>query len=288
MKLATFEAAGSESFGAVVGDGIVDLGARLGPDCRALIDLLRHDKMAAAASIVDKTEPDFALGDVRLCRPVPYPEKIICIGVNYADRDAEYGDKSPPQSYPSVFMRSPDSLVAHSDTILRPPESEQLDYEAEIGIIIGKPGRRIDKADYRDHIAGLTCVNEGTLRDWLRHGKFNVTQGKNFAASGAVGPWMVSVDEFADLDSVAVESRVNGEVRQKDTSANMIFGFAYLLACLSQFMELKPGDLIATGTPTGAGIWFDPPRFLKAGDVVEIEVGGVGVLANPVADEVVD
>jgi 5-carboxymethyl-2-hydroxymuconate isomerase len=161
----------------------------------------------------------------------------------------------------------------------------QLDYEGEIAIVIGKSGRRIAQADALSHIAGLTCLNEGTIRDWVRHGKFNVTQGKNWDASGAIGPWLVTADEFADMDSLTVTTRVNGEVRQHDTTARLMFPFSRLIHYVSTWTTLVPGDVIATGTPTGAGVRFDPPRFLARGDVVQVEVSGVGVLENRVADE---
>jgi 5-carboxymethyl-2-hydroxymuconate isomerase len=222
---------------------------------------------------------------VALESPIPFPEKILCIGVNYGDRNAEYKDGSDAAKYPSLFVRSPGSLVGHGANILRPPESEQLDYEAEIVIVIGKAGRRIPKENFKDHIAGISIMNEGTIRDWLRHAKFNVTQGKNFVASGSIGPWMVTADEFEDFDNLRVQSRVNGETRQDDTTQNMIFDFEYLLNYLSTFYELKPGDVIATGTPVGAGTHMDPKTWLVPGDVLEIEVSGVGILRNTIADE---
>jgi 5-carboxymethyl-2-hydroxymuconate isomerase len=175
--------------------------------------------------------------------------------------------------------------VGHGAKLVRPPESEQLDYEGEIGIIIGKGGRRISEDTADSHIAGLTCVNEGTIRDWTKHGKFNVTQGKSWEASGSIGPWMVTSDEFPGFGDVKVTTRVNGEQRQHDTTANLMFPFRTLIRYISTWTKLKPGDVIVTGTPIGAGIRFTPPRFLKAGDVVEVEVSGVGILSNTVADE---
>jgi 5-carboxymethyl-2-hydroxymuconate isomerase len=182
-------------------------------------------------------------------------------------------------------MRTPGSLVGHLQPIVRPPESTQFDYEGEIAIIIGKPGRRITEDRAHDHIAGLTVLQEGSVRDWMRHGKFNVTQGKNFDRSGAVGPWMVTADEFDGYDRLTVTTRINGAQRQHDSTANLLFSFTYLIRYLSTFMTLKTGDIITTGTPTGAGARFDPPRFLVPGDTVEVEVPGVGVLRNHVVDE---
>lgn len=222
-----------------------------------------------------------------LLPPVTAPEKILCIGVNYANRNAEYKDGSEAPKNPSVFIRFPDSFTGHNQPLIRPPESQQLDYEGEIVVVIGKRGRRIKREEAFDHIAGLTIMNEGTLRDWVRHAKFNVTQGKNFVHSGSMGPWMVTADEFSAeaLTDMRVTTRVNGEVRQNDTTANMMFPIAFIIEYLSTFCELKPGDVIATGTPNGAGARFDPPIYLKPGDVVEVEVEGVGLLMNGVEDE---
>jgi 5-carboxymethyl-2-hydroxymuconate isomerase len=167
-----------------------------------------------------------------------------------------------------------------------PPESEQLDYEGEIVIVIGKEGRRIPEDKAHQHIAGLTIMNEGSVRDYLRHAKFNVTQGKNFAKSGALGPWMVAADELDPMSELRVTTCVNGDQRQDDTTDSLMFPFRYLISYLSTFYHLKPGDIIATGTPNGAGARFDPPKYLKDGDVVEVEVPGIGVLRNTVETEV--
>jgi len=224
---------------------------------------------------------------LRLSPPLAIPGNIFCVGVNYRDRNAEYRDASDAPKYPSIFMRTPGSLVGDGEPLLRPPESEQFDYEGEIVLVIGKTGRRIPRERALAHIGGLTCGNEGSLRDWMRHGKFNVTQGKNFERSGAIGPWLVTADEFKGFDDLHVETRINGEVRQRDTTANLAFPFDYLIAYISTFAQLSPGDVIFTGTPTGAGARFDPPRWLRAGDVVEVEVEGVGTLRNTVTDEAV-
>jgi 2-keto-4-pentenoate hydratase/2-oxohepta-3-ene-1,7-dioic acid hydratase in catechol pathway len=285
VKLLSFEADGRSSFGAVDGNNVIDLGPRM-KDINGLQDLLDPQSQARAAEAAKGATADFTLDQIRYLRPIRYPEKIVCIGVNYANRGAEYNDDSVP-TYPSVFLRSPETLVGHNEPLLVPPESVQLDYEAEIAIIIGEGGRRIPKENALDHIAAVTCLNEGCIRDWMRHGKFNVTQGKNFDACGSVGPWMVTADEFAaGYDNMRVTGRVNDEVRQDDTTANIIFDFTFLINYVSTWTSLKKGDIISTGTPTGAGARFDPPKWLKAGDSVEIEVEGVGILRNPVIDEV--
>ena len=237
---------------------------------------------------IDEAAATLALEDVTLLPPILAPEKIMCIGVNYANRNAEYKDNSADPKFPSVFIRTPDSFTGHESNLIRPPESPQLDYEGEIVVIIGKGGRRIKRENAYEHIAGLTIMNEGTIRDWVRHAKFNVTQGKNFVHSGSVGPWMVTADQFTanDYENMHVTTHVNGEQRQHDTTANMMFPIDYIISYLSTFTILKPGDVIATGTPNGAGARFDPPRFLAPGDVVEVTVEGVGKLSNGIEDEV--
>ena len=286
MKLVSFSRDGRESFGAIRGDAIVDLGHHFGGQFTGLRDLLTHDALEGARAIAESAPADVAVNTIRFLPTIPSPDKIICIGVNYAQRNAEYKDASELPKYPSVFLRTPGSLVGHLEPIHRPPESAQLDYEGEITIVIGKAGRRIREQDAHQYIAGLTVMNEGTVRDWLRHGKFNVTQGKNFNASGALGPYLVTCDELGDpCADREVRTWVNGELRQHDSTARLMFPFRRLVAYLSTFMRLLPGDIIATGTPTGAGIHHTPPRFLVPGDTVTVEVDHVGTLRNPIIDE---
>jgi len=282
MKFITYSHQGKASYGIISGDAIVDLGQRLGGNLRQLIS---SGDMEKAMNLAASSNGDIALADVSYLPTIADPEKIICIGVNYANRNAEYRDNSNDPDYPSVFMRTPDSLTGHQQPLIRPPESPQLDYEGEIVIVVGKTGHRIEEKDALSHIAGLTIMNEGTIRDWVRHAKFNVTQGKNFVHSGSLGPWMVSADEFSSYENLWVTTRVNGEVRQHDTTANLMFPFAYLISYLSTFFVLKPGDIISTGTPNGAGARFDPPKYLVPGDIVEIEVPGIGTLSNGITDE---
>jgi len=225
---------------------------------------------------------------VTILPPITTAEKYFCIGVNYANRNAEYKDGSEAPKNPSVFMRSRESFVGHGQYIERPPESHQLDYEGEIVVIIGKEGRRIKRENARDHIAGLCVMNEGTLRDWVRHAKFNVTQGKNFEKSGALGPWMVPLTDDIDLTDLKIQTRVNGELRQDDHTSNMMFPIEFQIEYLSKFARLKAGDIIATGTPNGAGARFDPPKYLVPGDVVEVTCPGIGTLRNEVKDEIVN
>ena len=286
MKFLSYEQDGKAGFGAVNGNGVVDLGSRHN-DLHDLRDAIRADRLAALADEAMGCDADMGLDDIDYLPTIPNAEKIICIGVNYANRNAEYKDGSSAPRYPSVFMRTRESLVGHERLILDPPESEQLDYEGEIVIVVGKPGRRIKEDQAHQHVAGLTIMNEGSIRDYLRHAKFNVTQGKNFANSGSLGPWLVTPDELDPMGELKVLTRVNGEERQNDTTDNLMFPFRYLVSYLSTFYHLKPGDIIATGTPNGAGARFDPPKYLRHEDVVEVEVPGIGLLRNRIATEVV-
>ena len=284
MRLLSYQTQHSSSWGSVVDQGIVDLGARMNIDLQTAIET---DRLTEALNLSGQHSGDIALAEVTFLPPVARPEKIACIGVNYANRNAEYKDGSEAPRFPSVFMRTPDSLTGHQQPLWRPPESDKLDYEGEIVVVIGKGGRRIAEANAYEHIAGLSIMNEGTLRDWVRHAKFNVTQGKNFVHSGSIGPWLVTADEFTaeQYEDMRVTTTVNGEVRQNDTTASMMFPIRYIISYLSQFYLLKPGDVIATGTPNGAGARFDPPRYLAPGDTVEVTVEGVGTLSNGVIDE---
>jgi 2-keto-4-pentenoate hydratase/2-oxohepta-3-ene-1,7-dioic acid hydratase in catechol pathway len=283
LKIATFTAGGRTSYGVVVGDGISDLAGKL--PYASLLDVLRAGALGEVRKAADGTKATVALKDVTLLPPVLGPEKILCIGVNYANRNAEYKDNTEQAKYPSMFFRTPGSFTGHGQPLIRPPESTQLDYEGEIALVIGREGRRIARDKAIDHVAGYTLCNEGTIRDWTRHAKFNVTQGKNFDATGSLGPYFVSADDIDPAQPLHLTTIVNGETRQDDTTANLIFTFPDLIAYVSTFMTLKPGDIIVTGTPVGAGARFDPPRWLQPGDVIEISVPGIGTLRNGVADE---
>ena len=286
MRLLTYTADDATSFGVLTpdGTGVIDLASRIG-GVADLGDLIAQGRISEAAGWADSgAAADHTLDDIVFERLLPRPGKIICIGVNYGGRSAEYAEDRG-DSYPSVFVRFPETLVGHEQALLRPPESEQLDYEGEIVVVIGTGGRRIPIEQARSHIAGVTLGNEGTIRDWVRHGRFNVTQGKNWHRSGSVGPWLVTLDEIGDLDSLHLTTRVNGELRQDDVAANMRFGIEYQIHYLSTFVGLEAGDVIFTGTPTGAGARFDPPVWLKPGDVVEVTVPEIGTLRNPIRDE---
>lgn len=285
MRLLSYLVKGTPRYGVVVDGDVVDLTARIGSTFPDLRSLIAGDGLAAARAAVDGQKPDHALDDLVLTSPVPNPEKLWCIGVNYKDRNAEYKDNSDLPKYPSLFVRNASSVVGSGQPIEKPKVSEQLDYEGELVIVIGKEGRHIPRERAWQHIFGMTLCNEGSVRDWLHHGKFNVTQGKNFDRSGAIGPWIVTADECDPRGPHDIVTHVNGELRQQDSTERLMFPFDFLIAYLSTFATLKPGDMIATGTPTGAGARFDPPRWLKPGDVVEVKSSKIGTLRNAVIAE---
>lgn len=284
-RFATYTINGKTKYGVVASGGLIDLSSRFGKDYLTLREVIAAGALTKLADDAARRTPDDPLDGIIWQPPIPAPEKIICIGVNYPDRNAEYKDGSDAPKFPSMFMRTPRSFVGHNSSLVRPRASTQLDYEGEVTIVIGKAGRHIKEADALGHIAALTLCNEGTIRDWVRHAKFNVTQGKNFDSTGSLGPWIVPYANEAQLADIRLTTRVNGETRQDDRTSRLIFKIPYLLGYISTFTTLVPGDVIVTGTPTGAGARFDPPRYLKPGDVVEIEADGIGVLRNPVADE---
>jgi len=283
MKIVSFVIQNRARFGVVIDQEVVDLTDAFGPDISTVNALLGSDKLASVVQSLPDGAPRYALKGLHYLPPIPNPGKIICVGVNYHHRNEEYKDGTAAPAYPSVFPRFASSMTGHGQPLICPvQESEQLDYEGEIAIVIGKRGRRIPQQQALSHIAGLTCLNEGSVRDWLKHGKFNVTQGKNFDQSGSAGPWLVTADQFPRYDNLEVITRVNGQERQRDTTANLMFSFEYLIHYISRWTTLEPGDVISTGTPTGAGIRYDPPKFLREGDVVEVEVSTIGILKNTV------
>jgi 2-keto-4-pentenoate hydratase/2-oxohepta-3-ene-1,7-dioic acid hydratase in catechol pathway len=283
-RLAGFIAQGKRRFGLVRDGGVIDL-SREGPGWTSLREVIADGSLMRLADIGAGRPIDYAAGEFVFDIPVPFPEKLICVGVNYPDRNEEYKDGTGAASNPSLFIRFPRSFVGHDVPLVRPKASMQLDYEGEIVIVIGKAGRHIAEIDALSHIAALSLCNEGTLRDWVRHAKFNVTQGKNFDSSGSLGPWLVPFVDEAQIADIQLTTRVNGEVRQQDRTGRMIYSFRRLIAYISTFTTLVPGDVIVTGTPTGAGARLNPPVWLKPGDVIEIEADGIGLLRNGVVDE---
>ncbi|WP_353476042.1 fumarylacetoacetate hydrolase family protein (plasmid) [Salipiger sp. H15] len=284
-RIAAFRAQGADRFGLVTEEGIVDLTPQFEGRFRGLKQVIEAGALEAVIAAGAGCRVTHKAEEVEFLIPHADPEKLICVGVNFPDRNAEYKDGQEAPPHPSLFIRFPRSFTGHGQALLRPPESPQLDYEGEIAIVIGKAGRRIPRDEAYGHIAAITLCNEGTIRDWVRHAKFNVTQGKNWDGSGSIGPWLVPFREAGQLDDVALETRVNGEVRQSDRTGRMIFDFREIIRYVSTFCTLVPGDILVCGTPTGAGARFDPPRWLVPGDVIEVEAEGIGTLRNTVADE---
>lgn len=284
-KFISFTRGGTPGYGVLAENRVVDLSARHASQWPTLREVIEDGALLSLAEEAASLQPDFPVEEVRFEIPIPAPEKLICVGVNFPDRNEEYKDGQAAPSNPSLFIRFPRSFTGHDRPLIRPPESPQLDYEGEIVIVIGKGGRRIPEAEALNHIAALTLCNEGTIRDWVRHAKFNVTQGKNFDRSGSIGPWLIPYTDESQLADIRLETRVNGEVRQSDRTGRMIFSFRKIINYVSTFTTLVPGDVIVTGTPTGAGARFDPPIWLKPGDVVEVETEGIGILRNTIADE---
>ncbi|MGB6120020.1 MAG: fumarylacetoacetate hydrolase family protein [Mesorhizobium sp.] len=282
MRLATYSQGGAAVWGIVTSDGVVDVGEEI----RKRYPTLRD---AIAANVLDEAArsakgPATPLDQVTFLPVIPNPDKIICAGVNYEEHRIETNRERT--DHPTIFLRLAGSQVGHGGAILLPPESVELDYEGEIAVIIGKAGRRISRADAWSHIAGYAPYNDASIRDWQRHtGQW--ASGKNFVATGAFGPWMVTRDEIGDGEEISVETRLNGKVMQHATTAMMIFDIPRLIEYASTFTQLLPGDVIATGTPGGVGVKRSPQVFMTHGDTVEIEVGKVGTLINRVERETV-
>ena len=267
---------GTASYGRIDGDRIVDLGAAPG----APADL----KTAIASGMLDALagEANVALADVLLLPVIPNPGKILCVGHNYETHRQETGRAKV--AHPSIFIRFADTLVAHGQPIVRPGVSTDLDYEAELAVVIGKGGRAIAEADALGHVAGYACFNDASVRDWQWH-TTQFAPGKNFPATGGFGPWLVTPDEAGDLSAVRVIARLNGAVMQDQPVGDMIFPVAEIIAYVSAFTPLSPGDVIATGTPGGVGAKRQPSVWMKAGDRIEIDIGPIGTLSNRIIDE---
>jgi len=287
MRLVTFEENGDARLGVCEGATVVDLaalGADLPTDLLAFIARGKpaHDAVAAAVRTAGAGARR-SLGDLRLLPPIPHPGKIICLGLNYVDHAAEGGHTKP--EYPSFFLRSDTSLVAAGEPILRPRCSPKLDYEAELAAIVGKTARHVSKANALEYIAGYSCFNDGSIRDY-QHFTAQWTIGKNFDRTGAFGPWFVTADELPPgAVGLAIQSRLNGEVMQSANTRDMIFAVDETVELLTECLTLEPGDVISMGTPGGVGQARNPPVFMKDGDVVEVEIERVGVLRNPVRGE---
>jgi len=280
MRLMSFKAAGRESFGLAVAQGVIDAGRRLqGP--RTLRDALRADSLPALRRLANE-KPDYRLDEVEFLPPVADSCKLLCIGINYVPHMKEMGRERP--EYPVVFVRFADSIVGHGQPIIRPVESVQLDYEGELAVVIGRRARRVTRAAALDYVAGYACFNDGSVRDYQRHSQ-QFTPGKNFHASGSFGPYLVTADEVPDPRKLRLTTRLNGEVVQDESVGELCFDIAQLIEYCSKWAELLPGDVIVTGTPGGVGAGRKPPLWMKAGDSVEVEITNLGVLRNSIVDE---
>ena len=280
MKIITYKHGGKATYGAVVGDGVVDLGPRLKyADLRALLEA---GALAEAAKAADGAAPDAQLSEIEYLPLIGNPGKIICVGLNYKAHREETGRK--PTDQPALFVRFPESQTAHNGPLVRPKASDMLDYEGELAVIIGKTGRHVKKADALSIIAGYSCYNDGSVRDWQNH-TLQWTAGKNFMQTGAFGPSLVTTDEIPDPTALELTTRLNGAVMQNSTTDLLIFDIPTLIEYITTFTVLEPGDVISTGTPGGVGFKRDPQVFMKPGDKVEIEITKIGILANDIVSE---
>ena len=282
MKIISFVRKGRASYGAVVSGGIIDLGGRLSPNAGSLSAALTDDLMAEAMAYIAGRKPEFTWSDITLLPVIPDPSKILCIGLNYQKHKIETG--RPDVDYPTVFTRFADSQVAHGQPMMKPAFSNRFDYEGEMAVIIGRGGRHIEQADALDYVAGYACYNDGSIRDWQRRTS-QFTPGKNFPSSGGFGPFMVTPDEVGDYRKLPIQTRLNGQVMQEASLTDLIFSVEELISYCSEFTPLSPGDVIVSGTPGGVGDRRDPPVYMVAGDTVEVEIGCLGILSNPVIDE---
>ena len=279
MKLASYRLGGEDTFGAVVGDGVVTLGGRNArhPTLRAALAAGALGEFKSA--IAGKT-PDHKVGAVTFLPVIPDPEKILCVGINYRDHAAETGRDT--LSNPQMFLRLANTLVGHNGEMIRPKVSTHFDFEGELAAVIGKPGRHITEADALDHVAGYTCFVDGSVRDYQKHA---VTSGKNFIGTGPLGPWLVTTDEVPDPTKLTLMTRLNGQEMQRSGTDMLIYSVARIISYVSAFTPLTPGDVIATGTPAGVGHRRNPPVWMKAGDTLEVEITGIGTLVSRIVDE---
>lgn len=281
MRFASFLRAGQPGFGLVTDGGVIDLTGRLDPAVTTLKGAIAAGLLDGAAAHADRA-PDIATSDIVWLPVIPDPGKIFCIGLNYETHRME--TKRPEAAYPAVFLRFADSQIGHGQTMLRPRLSDRLDYEGELAVIIGRGGRYIPEDQALDHVAGYACYNDGSVRDWQRH-THQFTPGKNFPGTGAFGPWMTTPAALGDHTQLRLVTRLNGQVMQDALLSQLIFPLPALIAYLSGFTPLSPGDVIVTGTPGGVGDRRDPPVFLQPGDVIEVDIGPLGTLTNPVGQE---
>jgi len=284
MKLASYVANGKACFGVVTGDGVVTLNDRLGGRFASLRDALAADAIGEIRKVADGTKegtkPDHRLGDIKWLPAIPNPEKVLCAGINYRSHAAETGRELPKQ--PSMFIRLANTLTGHEGEMIRPSVSTHFDFEGELALVIGRAGRHIPAERALEHVAGYTCLVDGSVRDYQ---KFSVTSGKNFPGTAPLGPWIVTTDEIPDPTRLTLTTRLNGKVMQQSGTDLLIYSVPQIIAFCSDFTTLAAGDVIATGTPEGVGHRRNPPLWMQPGDVLEVEISGIGTLRNRVVDE---
>ena len=281
MKLASFKRHDQPGFGAVVDGGVIDLTGKVG-GASTLKELLEAGAVAQARDYCKTAPVSFALSECALLPVIPNPNKIICIGVNYAEHANESATKLAP--YPVIFLRLPEVLIGHGQPLIRPRVSEEFDYEGELAVVMGKAGSHISEADAMSYVAGYSCFNDASVRDWQFHTR-QFGMGKNFRSSGPFGPWMVTTDEIPDYRRLTLRTLLNGEEMQHTTCDQMVFDVPKLISYVSQALPWSPGDVISTGTPSGVARFRNPPRYMRAGDTIEVEISAIGKLSNPVIDE---
>jgi 2-keto-4-pentenoate hydratase/2-oxohepta-3-ene-1,7-dioic acid hydratase in catechol pathway len=278
MKLVSFAADGKEWFGVVSGEGVVTLNDKVDqPDLRSA---LASGVMTAMRQAAQGGQPDRKLSEIKFLPVIPRPGKILCAGINYRSHAAETGRELPKQ--PSMFVRFTDTLVGHDGDMIRPSVSDNFDFEGELAVVIGAGGRHIKAEHALDHVAGYTCFVDGSVRDFQ---KFSVTSGKNFPATGPLGPWLVTTDEISDPSRLTLTTRLNGQEMQHSTTDLLIYSIPQIIGFCSDFTVLSPGDIIATGTPEGVGHRRKPPLWMKPGDMLEVEITSIGTLRTRVVDE---
>ena len=283
MKLVTYRHKGIETFGVAVDGGVVDAGRRLAGRYPGLRAVLAAGALGEVRAATSGQRPDARLEEVELLPPIRDPQKLLCVGLNYKTHVAETGRTETP--HPSIFVRFIDSVVGHGQPMVKPRLSEQFDYEGELAVVMGKAAWRVPPtAEALGYIAGYACFNDGSVRDFQRH-TTQWTPGKNFRASGAFGPWVVTTDEIPDPTRLTLSTRLDGRELQRATTDLLIYTIPVILAYITSFTPLAPGDVIATGTPGGVGSRREPPIWMKKGDEVEVDISSIGVLRNPIVDE---
>jgi 2-keto-4-pentenoate hydratase/2-oxohepta-3-ene-1,7-dioic acid hydratase in catechol pathway len=280
MKLASYIANGKPAFGVVTGNGVVTMNDRLGGRYATLREAIAGGAIDEMRRAAEGAKPDQQLAGLRFLPVIPNPEKILCVGINYKSHAAEHGSEAP--KLPNIFTRFVNTLVEHEGNMIRPKVSTSFDFEGELALVIGKPGRHIKAEDALSHVAGYTCFCDATVRDFT---KYSLVASKNFHGSGPLGPWIVTADEIPDPTKLTLTTRLNGQEMQKSGTDMLIHSIPAIIEFCSVFTPLAPGDIIATGTPDGIGAKRTPPVWMKAGDVLEVEVSGIGTLRNTIADE---